>query len=256
MIPVVVNDTFGIKPILFEIGKLKVTSYSFFMVLALLSGFLVYVYFLKKDNIKSSNSIYIVIFSLTFGTIGAKIPMIFIYWNEIIRDNSINLLLSGRTIVGGLIGGFIGTILAKRLFNIKEKMGNQLAIPVAVGMAVGRIGCFFTGCCHGIETSLPWGVNFGDGVLRHPTQIYEIIFDLLLVCYLVYRKKEGVKPGQLFKVFLTCYMSFRFVLEFIRTEKVIVWGLTSFQLLCVVTLLYINREYILKKLGIKNNKNL
>ena len=247
MLGLIINENWGIKPILFELGKLKVTSYSFFMVLALLSGFLVYVYSLRKDNIKSSNSIYIAIFSLTFGTIGAKIPMIFIYWNEIIKENSVNLLLSGRTIVGGLIGGFVGTILAKRLFNIKEKMGNQLAIPVAVGMAVGRIGCFFTGCCYGIETKLPWGVNFGDGVLRHPTQIYEILFDVLLVCYLIYIKKIGVKPGELFKILLTCYMSFRFILEFIRTEKIIILRLTAFQLLCIVTLVYIYRQFIFKK---------
>lgn len=246
------NENWGIKPILFEIGGFKVTSYAVFMMLALLSGFLVYLYSLKKDNIKSSNSIYIAIFALTFGTIGAKIPIIFIYWDEIVNSNSAIELLSGRTIVGGLIGGFLGTFLAKKIFNIKEKMGNQLAIPVAIGMAIGRIGCFFTGCCYGVEAYLPWGVNFGDGILRHPTQIYEIIFDLLLVVYLVYRKKFGVKPGELFKIFLSCYMSFRFIIEFIRTEKVVFVGLTAFQLLCILTLVYINREYILKTF--KNNK--
>lgn len=246
-----INGNWGIKPVLFQIGDIQITSYSVFMVLALLGGFLVYTYYLKKEKIKGSNAIYIALFSLTFGTIGSKIPIILLSYQKINSVTSLEIFLSGRTIIGGLIGGFLGTIFAKRIFNIKEKMGNQLAIPVAVGMAIGRIGCFLTGCCYGIETTLPWGVNFGDGILRHPTQIYEIIFDVFLVLYLVKRKKGDIKPGQLFKIFLTYYMAFRFILEFIRTEKIVFLGLTSFQLLCLITLIYINKETLKKLVGAK-----
>lgn len=245
-----INENWGIRPVLFQIGNVQITSYSVFMVLALLGGFLVYTYYLKKEKIKGSNAIYIAIFSLTFGTLGAKIPIILLEYQNLNSATPLEIFLSGRTIVGGLIGGFLGTIFAKRIFNIKEKMGNQLAIPVAVGMAIGRIGCFLTGCCYGIETTLPWGVNFGDGILRHPTQIYEIIFDAFLVLYLIKRKKDNIKPGQLFKIFLTCYMSFRFILEFIRTEKIVFLGLTSFQILCFVTLIYINKEKLKKLVGV------
>lgn len=237
-----INVNWGIKPVLFQIGDIPITSYSVFILLALLGGFLVYLYYLKKEKIQGSNAIYIALFSLTFGTIGAKIPIILLEYEKLNSTNSLEMFLSGRTIVGGLIGGFLGTVLAKRIFNIKEKMGNQLAIPVAVGMAIGRIGCFLTGCCYGVETTLPWGVNFGDGILRHPTQIYEIIFDIFLVLYLIKRKNGELQPGQLFKIFLTWYMSFRFLLEFIRTETVVFLGFTSFQLLCLLTLIYINKE--------------
>jgi prolipoprotein diacylglyceryltransferase len=124
-------------------------------------------------------------------------------------------------------------------------LGNQIAIPVAIAMAVGRIGCLLRGCCYGKPTALIWGVDFGDHILRHPTQIYEIIFDILLVAFLVWKKKRIAKPGELFSIFMNCYLSFRFMLEFIRVEKVSSLGLTDFQLICVISLIYINRKKIL-----------
>jgi phosphatidylglycerol:prolipoprotein diacylglycerol transferase len=170
------------------------------------------------------------------------------YWNEINSNtNSINAVLQGRTIVGGLIGGTVSILIAKRIFNIKERMGNQLAIPITVAMAIGRVGCVLRGCCYGKETHLAWGVDFGDHILRHPTQIYEIIFDIAMVIYLSIRKRKrkGVKPGQLYSIFLNGYLSFRFVLEFIRVEKVSFILFTDFQILCIFGLLFINRKHLL-----------
>lgn len=240
------NETWGLRPVLFHIGKFPVEAYPVFVLLALLTGILMYIYQLKKDRIRNLNALYIVIFALTGGAIGSKIPLIVMYWNEINSSpDSINVLLSGRTIVGGLIGGAAGTFAAKKLFKITDRMGNQIAIPVAVSMAVGRIACLLRGCCYGKLTNLPWGVDFGDHKLRHPTQIYEIIFDLALAVYLNWRKQKGVKPGELFKIFLNMYLSFRFLLEFIRVEKVAFMWLTDFQILCIVSLIYINRNILL-----------
>lgn len=240
------NESWGLKPVLFKIGNFPIESYPVMLFLALLVGIGIYIWQLEKDGIKSSNAFYIALFGIVGGTIGSKLPLIFMYWNEINSStNSLNAVLQGRTIVGGLIGGGISVLIAKRLFNIKEKMGNQLAIPIAVAMAIGRVGCLLRGCCYGKETHLVWGVDFGDHILRHPTQIYEIIFDIAMVIYLSIRKRKGVRPGQLYSIFLNGYLSFRFLLEFIRIEKVSFIGLTDFQILCIVGLLFINRKYIL-----------
>ena len=242
-----INETWGLKPVLFYINGFPVEAYPVFLFLALVIGILVYRIQLKMDNIHKSNAFYIAIFAIAGGTIGSKIPIIIMNWNLLNSDpNSVDILFSGRTIIGGLIGGTAGTFTAKKLFGIKERMGNQLAIPVAAGMAVGRIGCLLRGCCYGQPTNLPWGTDFGDHVMRHPTQVYEIIFDILLAFYLQWRKKKGVNPGELFKIFLNCYLSFRFLLEFIRVEKVSFIGLTDFQLLCVISIIYINRFFFIK----------
>lgn len=241
------NEAWGLKPVLFYAGKFPVEAYPVFLMLAFVIGIVVYIWQLRRDGIKNSNALYIAIFAIFGGAIGAKLPLIFIYWQELNSNpQNINILLSGRTIVGGLIGGAAGTFLAKRIFGIKERLGNQIAIPVAIAMAVGRIGCLLRGCCYGKATGLPWGVDFGDHILRHPTQVYEIIFDILLVVFLVWKKKQAIKPGELFRNFLNSYMSFRFLLEFIRVEKVSSLGLTDFQLLCIISLVYINRKEILK----------
>jgi len=240
-----INESWGLRPVLFKIGNINIESYPVMLFLALLVGITIYVFQLRKDGIKSSNAFYIALFGIVGGTIGAKLPLIFMYWNEINSNtNSISAVLQGRTIVGGLIGGTISVLIAKRVFNIKERMGNQLVVPIAVAMAIGRIGCLLRGCCYGKQTNLAWGIDFGDHILRHPTQIYEIIFDIIMVIYLSIRKRKGVEPGQLYSVFLNGYLGFRFLLEFIRVEKVSFIGLTDFQILCIVGLLFINRKYI------------
>lgn len=219
------------------------------ILLALVTGIWLYRLQLWQDHIRGWDAFYIAVFALTGGILGAKLPIIIMHWQELnTTPAALVSVLSGRTIIGGLIGGFAATWGGKKLFGIKDRLGNQIAIPVAAGMAVGRIGCLLRGCCYGEATTLPWGVDFGDHVLRHPTQAYEIVFDVMLVLYLVWRKRQGVQAGELFKVLLNSYLSFRLVLEFIRVEPVMWWGLTGFQWLCLVSLLYINRDYIKERL--------
>lgn len=236
------NENWGLMPILFHAGGFAVEAYPVFVFFALIIAFIIYRVQLKRDHIQNINSFYIAIFAIIGGMIGSKLPIIIMYWNELnARPGAIETLLSGRTIVGGLIGGTTGTFLAKKIFGIKERLGNQIALPVAAGMAIGRLGCLFRGCCYGRPTNLLWGIDLGDHIARHPTQIYEILFDIALISFLGWKKKKEVQPGELFKIFLNCYLSFRFLLEFIRVEKIILLGLTDFQLLCAISLVYINR---------------
>jgi len=72
----------------------------------------------------------------------------------------------------------------KRYIGLRTSTGDLYAIPLALGIAIGRIGCFLTGLSdntYGTATNLPWAINFGDGIPRHPTQLYEIAFLLALI---------------------------------------------------------------------------
>ena len=239
-----VPDGYGIMPYSTIFGK-EVSSYSIFVGLGLLIGviwFLLTVSF--KDNEKRYKPFVIVLFALSFGALGSKILVIIENIKPLMKDFSqIRVFLfTGKSIVGGLIGGYIGVIIGKKILGIKEeRFGNKIAPAVALGMSIGRIGCFLSGCCFGIETSLPIGVNFGDGVNRIPTQLIEMIFCLILFGYLFNKQKsqKELQPGILFYNLILYYFIFRFLIEFIRgTEKNILF-LSIYQIISLLGIIYI-----------------
>jgi hypothetical protein len=107
--------------------------------------------------------------------------------------------MGGKTIVGALIFGLISVELIKRYIGVRQSTGDLYAIPLALGIAIGRIGCFLTGLSdntYGTPTNLPWAINFGDNILRHPTQLYEIIFLLLLIPCLYFVILSGAEVAR------------------------------------------------------------
>jgi phosphatidylglycerol:prolipoprotein diacylglycerol transferase len=128
---------------------------------------------------------------------------------------------------------------------------NLFAPAIAIGVAIGRLGCFFRGCCFGKETNLPWAVNFGDGILRHPTQIYESLFMLGMFFYLIWKRKQNPAPGSMFRTLIISYFGFRFLIEFIRVEPIFFIGLSWFQLISLGVLAYYGIE---KLIDLKRSK--
>jgi prolipoprotein diacylglyceryltransferase len=127
----------------------------------------------------------------------------------------------GKTIVGGLLGGWAGVEIAKKRLGIRHSTGDAFVFPLILGQCIGRIGCFLTGLddhTYGNFTNLPWAVNFGDGP-RHPTQLYEIVFLLCLgaILWVLRARRSGSLPnGRLFRLYLLSYLLFRFCVELIK----------------------------------------
>jgi len=143
--------------------------------------------------------------------------------------------LGGKTIVGGLIGGWMGVEVAKRLLGIRHRTGDLWVYPLALAMAIGRVGCFLTGLAddtYGNHTGLPWGVDFGDGT-RHPTQLYDIAALAVMTGVLVVyqrRGRLGFETGKLFRVFMAMYGAWRFLVEFIKPTDRQYLGLSAIQI--------------------------
>ena len=147
--------------------------------------------------------------------------------------------MSGKTIVGGLVGGLFAVEWTKRRIGVVQRTGDLFAIPLCIGIAIGRIGCFLTGLedhTVGSATSLPWAVTFGDGVPRHPTQIYEIIFVLTLAILLWRVSRQPFPDGDLFKIFMVGYFSFRLAIDFLKPDVRVFLRLSSIQWACVAML--------------------
>jgi phosphatidylglycerol:prolipoprotein diacylglycerol transferase len=160
------------------------------------------------------------------GVLGAKLPFVFV------RDADwfgYAWLTEGKTVTTGLIGAYAAVELVKLLHGIKAKTGDSFALPLALALAVGRWGCFFHGCCYGVPTQLPWGVDFGDGIPRHPTQAYESLFHFSMAAILVQTVRRGWLQNQRLKVYLISYGIYRFLTEYIRPEPDYALGLTYFQ---------------------------
>ena len=245
----------GICPVLFRIGALEITSYSFFVLLGLIVGLIVYFKLSKKMRQSGENSFFILVAGLVGGILGAKLP----YWIFNIREiiasyPDIMPILSGRTITGGLICGTLSVIYIKRKLKITDKKGNIFAPAIALGVAIGRIGCLLQGCCYGEHTELCCGMNFGDGILRHPTQIYEIIFFLIFFVYSLKKIKVSA-PGYLFYLLMNCYFAFRFFEEFIRFNDAFFLGLSFFQYISIIALIFVNCKHYFEKRAVKNGRN-
>ena len=148
-----------------------------------------------------------------------------------------------HSVAGALAGGIIGVELYKAALGITGSTGAIWVGPLALGIAVGRWGCLLAGLpdeTYGLPTSLPWGVDLGDGVPRHPVQLYESLAMLLfLVFYLVaLARRAAWTRGRAFYVFVFVYAAQRFVWEFFKPYPDLIGPLNLFQLLALAMILY------------------
>jgi phosphatidylglycerol:prolipoprotein diacylglycerol transferase len=147
----------------------------------------------------------------------------------------------GQSLVGGLLGGLLGVEMAKRLTGQTRSTGDAMVVPLAIGICIGRLGCFLAGLhddTHGLPTRLPWGVDLGDGLPRHPTPLYEMAFVALLATALWRaRGRLAAVPGLRFKLFLLAYLLWRLAVDGLKPVPV-AWplGLSGIQWVCIAAL--------------------
>ncbi len=150
--------------------------------------------------------------------------------------------LGNKTIVGGLLGGLIGVELSKKIIGVHTSSGDLMTYPLLFGLAVGRIGCHLAGLTdgtHGNPSELPWAIDFGDGIPRHPVNLYEVIFLALLALFINIKEKKGALPnGMRFKIFMVGYLLWRFAVEFIKPVWMLPIGISVIQLAVLGGLLY------------------
>lgn len=170
--------------------------------------------------------------ALVGGTFFAKLPYVLSDWDGLVSGSA--WLDNGRTLTLGLAGGYLGVEVAKLLVGVKQKTGDALALPLAVSIGIGRLGCFVAGCCYGVPTSLPWACRFADGIPRHPTQLYEAAFHFSAAALLHATRRWEVLRLQRVKAYFLAYFLYRFATEWIRPEPKSWLGLTFYQWACVV----------------------
>ncbi|MEJ0074248.1 MAG: prolipoprotein diacylglyceryl transferase family protein [Alphaproteobacteria bacterium] len=159
-----------------------------------------------------------------------------------------NLWLSGesgaaRSIEGAVAGAIIAIEVYKRIAGIRQRTGARFALPFAVGVAVGRIGCFLSGLddfTYGTPTTLPWAHDFGDGVQRHPVQLYESLAMAAFAAVYLWRvlRHDRFFIEQGFYLAAGFYGAQRFVWEFFKPYGTLFGPFTLFHVLSAAVLIY------------------
>jgi prolipoprotein diacylglyceryltransferase len=155
-----------------------------------------------------------------------------LHWADILRPG-------GKTIVGGLLGGWLAVELIKLLTGVRSRTGDLFAVPLCIGIAVGRLGCFFAGLAddtYGTPPPHPRALDIGAGIPRHPTQLYEFLF-LIALAWLLWRAQHRPHAeGQIFRAFLAAYLLWRLAIDFLKPQPM-VHGMNWIQWSCVAGLI-------------------
>jgi phosphatidylglycerol:prolipoprotein diacylglycerol transferase len=194
---------------------------------------------LRELELSPDYSYEIVFAALLGGVVGARAYFVVQNYDEV-RHNLLGSIFSGSGLVwyGGAIGGAIGVIAWMRWRNVLElRIFDMCATALALGYAIGRIGCQVSGDGdYGIRSSLPWAMGYPHGTVPtpagvrvQPTPIYETV-TMCLVAYLLWRLRDRVRPGVVFALYLLLSGLERFLVEFIRRNHEVFAGLTSPQL--------------------------
>lgn len=213
--------------------------------LAFVAGFRYFLFLRRRqtDPIPESNRLWIIIAA----AVGALLVSRLLGALEdpsawLAAENMWLYLYANKTLVGGLLGGLFFVEGMKKILGERSSSGDLFTYPLILAIIIGRIGCFAAGlseATYGSASDLPWAIDLGDGVPRHPVALYEIIF--LTACWIGLAKMERVyalKAGVRFKLFMIAYLTFRFVLEFLKPVHTVWLGLSSIQYACLFGLLY------------------
>jgi phosphatidylglycerol:prolipoprotein diacylglycerol transferase len=175
--------------------------------------------------------------ALVGAAFGAQVLAWIQHWPTLLGSEAGSIEAGGRTIVGGILGGWAGVEWAKHASGVRTSTGDAFVPALVVGIAIGRLGCFFSGVedgTHGVATPLPWGMDLGDGVARHPTALYEIVALMLFAAVLRWVHPVRQQPGDRFRLFVGWYLLWRLLIDAWKPAEWTLVGLSPIQCTCVV----------------------
>ena len=244
-----------------QAGPLTIGTHDFFSVLALAVGLAVYYRALRERGILDERIVLVSMAVVLGGIIGARTITAWENTDEIGRALEAGAPLSwvilhgNKSILGGLAGGFLAGVLAKRALGYTRSTGDSYALAIAIATAIGRVGCFLSELPRGTPTSLPWGMTVdaeaaaafprcpGCAGPMHPSMLYEIGFNVVAAVLIVRLGRRVPVPGDLLKLYLVAAFAFRFLVEFMRGNEVQLLGLTGPQVVLVPLLAWLGIHF-------------
>jgi prolipoprotein diacylglyceryl transferase len=247
------------SPILFTLGPLPIYAHGFFLMLGLLAGLAVLVYEARRRRWPKEEAVPIALAAFVGGMVGARVA-IFFFNGPATAALTLNFFvlfdprIGPGSILGGVAGAYLAGYVASRAVGKSGCACDAFAPAMALATAIGRIGDFLAAEDGlGKPTDLPWGVFVqpapGIAYLAHPTPLYDSAFNLVWFAVLLgLRDHPRLQDGNLLKLGLAGYAVFRFLVEFVRNNTVLAFGLTGQQFFCLGLLALLGLYYG-RKLG-------
>ncbi len=214
-------------PILIHTRWFDIYTYGVLVTAGFLIGIAVATHRARREGLPPENITDLGVWLVAAGMVGGKLFHVIFFWNEFIaawRAEGLRSLREGFVFYGGLVVAALTAVIYLRIKRLPvAKVLDLLAPCLALGHALGRLGCFFTGCCYGKACSLPWAVTFPPphamaGIPVHPTQLYEVAGNIALFLGLSAFAKHKRFDGQIWWLYVLGYSMLRFVVEFFRGD--------------------------------------
>jgi len=220
-----------------QLGAASLSAHALFELAAFVVGFALLRRERRRlgDPVPSDERWSLVVAAILGALAGSKL----VHWSNdlphlIAHADELRTWFGGKSMVGALIGGVFAVEALKLRLGLRQRTGDVYVVPLLASIAIGRLGCFVSGLedhTYGVATSLPWGVDFGDGVPRHPTQLYEIALLAALGVWIA-RTPSLRREGARFDALFFGYLGLRFALDFLKPYPRVA-GLCGTQIWCL-----------------------
>lgn len=235
----------GISPVAFSIGSLEVRWYGIIVTLSIVALVLWTIRAIRKDGTISYDTILTAaLVGIPSGVIVSRLLHVIDRWDYFGQNLGQLVGFAGLTFYGAVLGGTLAIWIYSRVSKFRFGYLADLVAPgVVLAQAIGRVGCLVNGCCYGVESTLPWAICYTDtdsfgpiGIAVHPTQIYEIIYNLILFGVLLKLRGRFTPDGSLFLIYLGLYALWRLVTGFLRDGTPFILGLQQAQVIGIIVL--------------------
>ncbi len=237
----------NIDPVAFHLGPLQMHWYGLMIAVAIIVGVLITVRVAEKKAIAADHIYNLVLCAVLGGIVGARLFHVVDYWEFYMADPTQILRGTGLALYGALAGGIAASGVYARIRHLPPgRVADSLAPGLLVALMIGRIGCIINGDSHGVVTDLPWAFIYTHpgamlprellGQPTHPYPAYEIIWNAMALLVIWRLDRRFKKEWMVFLSFLSLYSAGRFILMFVRDQRVWLWGLQQAQIIALLVL--------------------
>lgn len=235
----------SINPVAFTIGSMSVRWYGIMVAIAIAVIVLWMLREVRKGAKLSYNTVFTAaLIGIPSGVIISRLLHVLDRWSYYSQNPGQIIGTSGLTIFGAVLGAALAIWIYSRVSKFQFGYFADLIAPaIILAQAIGRVGCTINGCCYGIATSLPWGIVYTHpdslaplGIPVHPTQVYEIIYNLIVFGVLLKLRGRFKPDGSLFLLYLSLYSLWRIGISYLREGTPFLFGLPEAQVISLIVL--------------------